>query len=139
MANIKISDLTAATAAAGANEFEINEAGSSKKVTGNQLASYVESTLGALASLDTVGESQIDADAVTAAKIADDAVGADQIDSTSSPTVATLNATTVDLGDWTVTESSGVLFFAYQGTNKMKVDSSGNLTVVGDLTAFGTV
>jgi len=139
MANVKISDLTAASAAAGANEFEINEAGTSKKVTGTQLASFVEGTLGALASLDTVGASQIDADAVTAAKIADDAVGADQIDSTSSPTVATLNATTVDLGNWTVTESAGVLYFATGGVNKMKLDASGNLTVVGDVTAFGTV
>jgi hypothetical protein len=139
MANVKISDLTAASAAAGANEFEINEAGTSKKVTGTQIASYVESTLGALASLDTVGASQIDNDAVTAAKIAANAVGASEIDSTSSPTVATLNATTVDLGDWTVTESAGVIYFAYQGTNKMKVDSSGNLTVVGDVTAYGTV
>ena len=52
---------------------------------------------------------------------------------------STLNATTVDLGDWTVTESAGVLYFAYQGTNKMKVDSSGNLTVVGNVTAYGTV
>jgi len=58
---------------------------------------------------------------------------------TDSPTFVTLNATTVDLGDWTVTESSGTLFFAYQGTNKMKVDSSGNLTCVGDVTAFGTM
>ena len=139
MANVKISDLTAASAAAGANEFEINEAGTSKKVTGTQIASYVESTLGALASLNTVGTSQIDADAVTAVKIADDAVGADQIDSTSSPTVATLNATTVDLGNWTVTESTGVLYFATGGVNKMKLDASGNLTVVGDVTAFGTV
>jgi hypothetical protein len=129
MANVKISDLTAASAAAGANEFEINEAGTSKKVTGTQIASYVESTLGALASLNTVGASQIDADAV----------GADQIDSTSSPTVATLNATTVDLGNWTVTESAGVLYFATGGVNKMKLDASGNLTVVGDVTAFGAV
>lgn len=52
---------------------------------------------------------------------------------------STLNATTVDLGDWTVTESAGVLYFAYQGTNKMKVDSSGNLTVTGNVTAYGTV
>jgi hypothetical protein len=58
---------------------------------------------------------------------------------TDSPTFVTANVTTVDLGDWTVTESSGTLFFAYQGTNKMKVDSSGNLTCVGDVTAFGTV
>jgi hypothetical protein len=48
-------------------------------------------------------------------------------------------ATTVDLGDWTVTESAGVLYFATGGVNKMKIDASGNLTVVGDVTAYGTI
>jgi len=52
---------------------------------------------------------------------------------------ATIAATTVDLGDWTITESGGVLFFATSGTNKMKLDASGNLTVVGDVTAFGSM
>ena len=50
-----------------------------------------------------------------------------------------VQATTVDLGNWTVTESSGVLYFATGGTNKMKLDASGNLTVVGDVTAYGTI
>jgi hypothetical protein len=45
----------------------------------------------------------------------------------------------VDLGNWTITESGGVLYFATSGTDKMKLDASGNLTVVGDVTAFGTV
>ena len=53
--------------------------------------------------------------------------------------ITTANVTTVDLGNWTITESGGVLFFATNGTNKMKLDGSGNLTVVGDITAFGTV
>ncbi len=54
-------------------------------------------------------------------------------------TITTANITTVDLGDWTVTESAGVLYFANSGTNKMKIDASGNLTVAGDVTAFGTI
>jgi len=53
--------------------------------------------------------------------------------------LSTVECTTVDLGNWTVTESAGVLYFATGGTNKMKLDASGNLTVVGDVTAFGTV
>lgn len=42
MANVKISGLTAASNVAGANEFEINEAGTSKKVTGSQILAYVK-------------------------------------------------------------------------------------------------
>jgi len=54
-------------------------------------------------------------------------------------TATTANITTVDFGDWTITESAGVLYFATSGTNKMKLDASGNLTVVGNVTAYGTV
>lgn len=41
--------------------------------------------------------------------------------------------------NWTVVESGGVLYFKYGGVNKMKLDSSGNITVVGNVTAYGTV
>lgn len=41
MADTKISALTAASAAAGANELAINEAGTSKKVTAEQLRTFV--------------------------------------------------------------------------------------------------
>jgi cytoskeletal protein CcmA (bactofilin family) len=51
---------------------------------------------------------------------------------------STLNATTVDLGAWTVTQSGTDLKFAYNGTNRMKLDSSGNLTVEGNVTAYGS-
>ena len=61
------------------------------------------------------------------------------VTSGASPTFVTLNATTVDLGNWTITESSGVLYFATSGTNKMKLEANGNLTVTGDVTAYGSV
>ena len=50
MANIKISDMTAAASASGTQELEVNDSGSTKKVTGAQLATYIrgEVTLGDL-------------------------------------------------------------------------------------------
>jgi hypothetical protein len=45
MANIKISQMTAAGAASGTQEFEVNDAGTTKKVTGAQLAAYVNGEL----------------------------------------------------------------------------------------------
>ena len=43
MANVKISGLLGASSVADANEFEINESGTSKKVTGTQLKTFVYS------------------------------------------------------------------------------------------------
>lgn len=43
MPSVKISGLTAAASAVGTQEFEVNESGISKKVTGSQIATYVES------------------------------------------------------------------------------------------------
>lgn len=48
MATVKISGLPAAASVAGANEFEINEAGTSKKVTGSQIAAYVGNSITSL-------------------------------------------------------------------------------------------
>jgi len=41
--------------------------------------------------------------------------------------------------NWTIEESSGALIFKYSGTAKAKLDSSGNLVVVGNVTAYGTI
>jgi hypothetical protein len=42
--------------------------------------------------------------------------------------------------DWKVTvNGSNELVISYAGVNKMKLDSSGNLTVTGNVTAYGTV
>jgi len=47
--------------------------------------------------------------------------------------------TSVGVGNWVVSEAAGVLYFSTLGVNKMKIDASGNLTVVGNVTAYGTV
>ena len=45
MANIKISDMTAAGAASGTQEFEVNDSGATRKITGTQLSAYVRGTV----------------------------------------------------------------------------------------------
>lgn len=45
MANIKVSELPAASAASTSQEFEVNDSGTSKKVTGSQIKSFVKSGL----------------------------------------------------------------------------------------------
>ncbi len=42
-------------------------------------------------------------------------------------------------GGWAVTPSGTTLYFAYNGTNVAKLDSSGNLTCLANITAYGTV
>jgi hypothetical protein len=41
--------------------------------------------------------------------------------------------------NWTITEVGGSLYFATGGTNKMKLDASGNLEVVGNVNANATI
>ncbi len=45
----------------------------------------------------------------------------------------------VVIGDWTVTEVTGNLIFSVSSVAKMKLDATGNLTVVGDVSAYGTL
>jgi len=53
---------------------------------------------------------------------------------TSVPSAVQLGTT-----NYTVVESGGFLYFRYQGVNKMRMDSSGNLVCTGNITAFGTI
>jgi hypothetical protein len=48
-------------------------------------------------------------------------------------------AGTIATTNYTLTEVGGELFIKYQTTNIGKIDSSGNLTVIGNVTAYGTV
>ena len=41
--------------------------------------------------------------------------------------------------NWSVIESGGFLYFRYGGVNKMRLDSSGNMVVTGNVTAYGTI
>ena len=45
----------------------------------------------------------------------------------------------VTLTNWTIVETAGVLYFKTGGVSKAKLDASGNLTVVGNVTAYGTM
>ena len=62
---------------------------------------------------------------------------------TASPTftgtanIPTANVTTVDLGNWTISQSGSSLKFFYDGTARFALSSSGALTVENDVTAFG--
>ena len=51
--------------------------------------------------------------------------------------ITTAEITTVDLGDWTITQSGTDLVFSHSGTARFKLTSAGALTVEGDVTAFG--
>lgn len=41
--------------------------------------------------------------------------------------------------NWTVTQSGADIVFSFNGTRRFKVDSSGNLTVSGNVSAYGSV
>ena len=56
------------------------------------------------------------------------------INQNSTGTAGSLAAT-----NWTVLQSGTSLLFRYNGSNRMSLDSSGNLTVIGNVTAYGTL
>ena len=47
--------------------------------------------------------------------------------------------TTISFGNWSISEVSGNVIFSTGGVDKMKLDTSGNLTVIGDIITNGTI
>jgi hypothetical protein len=56
-----------------------------------------------------------------------------------SPTLGSTITITGGTQSWTAVASGTNLTFAYNGTNVMRVDSSGNLSVIGNVTAYDTI
>lgn len=102
------------------------------------------------ASASATAASAAAASASTAAASASSSV------TTLSGTVTTLNTSVTSLGTrvtnieaktdkitglsaWTIVESGGVLYFRYNGVSKFSLDSSGNLNVTSNLTAYASI
>ena len=118
-------------------------------VTADKLANSINTAIAANTAKVGITTSQANAIAANTAKVG---ITTSQItklngietNATADQTQAEINAlgitaTSVDLGNWTITESSGTLFFATSGTNKMKLEANGNLTCVGTVTENGTI
>ena len=56
-----------------------------------------------------------------------------------TPTLASVITITGGTQSWTVTAATTNLTFAYNGTNVMRIDGSGNLTVIGNVNTAGTI
>ena len=95
-------------------------------VTGNASSATVLQTARTIGGVSFDGSANINLPGVNA-------VG-NQNTTGQAATAAKLSAAT-----WTIEESGGVLYFKVFGVNKAKLDASGNLTVVGNVTAYGSV
>lgn len=115
----------APTAASGTNTTQI--------ATTAFVKAAVDTATGALGTMSTQNKTAVDIEGGT--------IDATVIGGTTpaAGTFTTATATTVALGSgWTVTVSGGKLTFLSSGTARASIDSSGNLIVSGNVTAYGT-
>lgn len=116
---------SAPTAASGTNTTQL--------ATTAFVKGAVDTATGALGTMSTQNKTAVDIEGGT--------IDATVIGGTTAAagTFTTATATTVALGsNWTVTVSSGKLVFQVSGVTKGSLDSSGNLIVTGNVTAYGT-
>lgn len=116
---------TAPTATAGSNTTQLANTAYVKTA--------VETATGLLGTMSTQNANAV---AVTGGTINGTVIGGS---TAAAGTFTTATATTVALGSgWTVTVSGGKLTFLSSGTARASIDSSGNLIVSGNVTAYGT-
>lgn len=109
MANIKISDLTAASSVSGTQQFEVNEAGTSKKVTGEQIAAYVEGEVSSSPSF--TGQTSVAAGSAAAPSV----------------------TVTGDTNTGIYFPAADTVGISTGGTLRVSVDSSGSLVTAGNI------
>jgi len=84
----------------------------------------------------TIGNAIVTLASISASNISNSAITATTIDS-ANITNSTLDRVTMT-GGWSVIPSGTKLYFQYNGSNIASLDSSGNFTTTGNVTAFGT-
>jgi hypothetical protein len=115
----------APTATAGSNTTQIANTA--------YVRTEINSATGALGTMSTQNKGAVDIEGGT---IDATVIGGG---TAAAGTFTTATATTVALGSgWTVTVSSGKLTFLSSGTARASIDTSGNLVVTGNITAYGT-
>jgi hypothetical protein len=155
MANVKISDMTAASSASGTQEYEVNESGTTKKVTGAQISTYVRGqvTLGDLSvtasatelnynDITTLGTSQasktVTADANGDVNLSEE-LKAKSYNETYAAVTSSSNATTVNCENGnafshTLTENTT---FTFSGEPASGTAFSFSLEIIQDASASG--
>ena len=94
-------------------------------------------TAASSSSLGTIASQNASAVAVTGGTINGTVIGGSNA---AAITGTTITGATFSTGsNWTVTESGGYLYFKYGGVNKMRLDSSGNIVLTGNVTAYGSI
>ena len=129
MASIKISQLTAAASVTGTQEFEINDSGTSKKVTGSQIKTFVKDAFAAsdITGLTaTVAELNI-LDGVTATT-----AELNQLDTNTFTADITIPDKIIHAGDTNTAirfPAADTVTVETSGAERMRIDSSGNVGV----------
>ena len=54
-------------------------------------------------------------------------------------TANSMTAPVIAIGGWQINQTSDTIYFTYNGSNIAKLDSLGNFTTIGNVTAFGTI
>jgi hypothetical protein len=119
MADIKISDLTAASSASGNMQFEVNDGGSSKRVTADQIKAFAVSD-------GSIDATKLATDAVTTVKIQNLAVTTGKI-ADAAVTSAKLSTTGVTAGSYGSASAVPVI----------TVDTTGRVTALSTASVSG--